>query len=502
MKKQHSIYGFTLIEIIIVIGVISILAGIVITAVNPRRQLAITENTKRAAAARELQNAIQQFVIDDKMLPGIPFDGDEVVTYEICREGGGNGCHDLTPLVTFGYLTAIPVDILAEAPLSGFRVTYRPSGHIAVESEHIEDATPDDDDEGCPTESIEFPAGEGFLEPYQITNCSQLQQMYGDSSYVLTRDIDCSATNPNHVCHASSIWADGGGVEGEGFIPLIPTLHLSFDGQGHSIRNLYSNRPTLGSALFYRLTGPSVDCCNVSLENVDIIGGRGALTNWLDHAEISDIRVTGSVQGAWRTGGVIGTAEDAAVRRASLAGTVTSTSDVVGGLIGELRDAITVEDCFVTGAVTGISDVGGLYGISLDEEQQVRRCYNAATVHASGMNFPIAGGMLGQTSTSTYGFPAITVENSFNVGEVSLAIAGFAGGITGAGGITPATNVYWFNFMGGPAHECGGTTSVDCIEVASPDVFYGTDGADHTVYATWDFQNIWQENSGALPTLR
>ena len=502
MKKQHSIYGFTLIEIIIVIGVISILAGIVITAVNPRRQLAITENTKRAAAARELQNAIQQFVIDDKMLPGIPFDGDEVVTYEICREGGGNGCHDLTPLVTFGYLTAIPVDILAEAPLSGFRVTYRPSGHIAVESEHIEDATPDDDDEGCPTESIEFPAGDGFLEPYQITNCSQLQQMFGNNSYVIMNDIDCSATNPADECHDDSIWADGGGQEGEGFIPINAINSFNFDGQGHTITNLYINRPEIGSALFYRLQGPDTTCCDVTLANVEIIGGDGALTNWADSTHVQDIHVIGSVLGSWRTGGIVGrmSGNNAAIRRASFAGTVVGTQDGVGGIVGQLTDANSViEDCLVSGIITGRSSVGGIAGRSEHSTQVVSRCYNASRIMATEMNFPVAGGLIGVTNESSPGFEAVTVENSFNIGEVSLAIAGFAGGITGAGAIDAASNVYWFNVPADNARECGGTIGVACIEEASPDVFWD---ANHPAYATWDFVNVWRENSGALPTLR
>ncbi len=58
--------GFTLIELMIVIGLISILASTVIIAVNPARQFAQARNTRRRSDVRALSNAIYENIIENK----------------------------------------------------------------------------------------------------------------------------------------------------------------------------------------------------------------------------------------------------------------------------------------------------------------------------------------------------------------------------------------------------------------------------------------------------
>lgn len=58
--------GFTLIEVLIVIGIIAILATIVIVAINPARQFAQARDTQRLSNVNTILNAIGQRIADGK----------------------------------------------------------------------------------------------------------------------------------------------------------------------------------------------------------------------------------------------------------------------------------------------------------------------------------------------------------------------------------------------------------------------------------------------------
>ncbi|MBP6883703.1 MAG: type II secretion system protein [Candidatus Pacebacteria bacterium] len=96
MKKLSRNKGFTLIEILVVIGIIAILATIVIIAINPSRQFKQARDTQRTSNVNAILNAIGQYVADNKGdLPSVP-----------SGEVNQALCDDLVPM----YLPSLPTD--------------------------------------------------------------------------------------------------------------------------------------------------------------------------------------------------------------------------------------------------------------------------------------------------------------------------------------------------------------------------------------------------------
>lgn len=103
--------GFTLLEVLLVVAVIAILAGIVIIAINPGKNLGDTRNSQRSSDVTTILNAVYQYSIDNGSVPTtIPSSATE-----ICSTTGAScttpAAIDLGVLTTSGkYLVAIPSD--------------------------------------------------------------------------------------------------------------------------------------------------------------------------------------------------------------------------------------------------------------------------------------------------------------------------------------------------------------------------------------------------------
>ena len=65
-KNKAQNKGFTLIEILVVIGLIAILAAIVLVAINPARQFAQARNSQRVSNVETIMNALGQDLAEHK----------------------------------------------------------------------------------------------------------------------------------------------------------------------------------------------------------------------------------------------------------------------------------------------------------------------------------------------------------------------------------------------------------------------------------------------------
>ncbi|OIO07957.1 hypothetical protein AUJ35_01240 [Candidatus Falkowbacteria bacterium CG1_02_41_21] len=110
MKNKKA---FTLLEILLVAAAIAILAGIVILAINPSKQLADTRNSQRRIDVNTILNAVYQYAIDNN--GNLPATIAATTTYGICRTNptATTTCTDLSVLTTDEkYLVSMPIDPL------------------------------------------------------------------------------------------------------------------------------------------------------------------------------------------------------------------------------------------------------------------------------------------------------------------------------------------------------------------------------------------------------
>ncbi|MFZ3074278.1 MAG: type II secretion system protein [Minisyncoccales bacterium] len=82
-EKETANAGFTLIEILVVIGLIALLAAVVIVAINPARQFAQGRDAQRTSNLNSILNAVSQRIADNKGVFEGTFKGGDGVDY-IC----------------------------------------------------------------------------------------------------------------------------------------------------------------------------------------------------------------------------------------------------------------------------------------------------------------------------------------------------------------------------------------------------------------------------------
>ncbi|PJE77102.1 hypothetical protein COV05_00635 [Candidatus Uhrbacteria bacterium CG10_big_fil_rev_8_21_14_0_10_48_16] len=135
MKKMHHVksnQGFTLLEILLVVATIAILAGIVIVALNPNKQLGDTRNSQRRSDVNTILNAVYQYTIDnDGVLPT----NITTTQTEICKTGGTcTGLIDLSVLTADEkYIISMPFDPTGGSTNgAGYEIKKSANGRITV----------------------------------------------------------------------------------------------------------------------------------------------------------------------------------------------------------------------------------------------------------------------------------------------------------------------------------------------------------------------------------
>lgn len=130
IKKQS---GFTLIEILVVIGIIAILAAVIIVALNPARQFAQARNTQRWSNVNTLLNAIGQRMVDNRGLWVTNATCTATLPSTATQIGTGAGNINLDPCIVPTYVSTMVMDpSVGSASITGYTVVVGTSGRITI----------------------------------------------------------------------------------------------------------------------------------------------------------------------------------------------------------------------------------------------------------------------------------------------------------------------------------------------------------------------------------
>lgn len=147
-NREKDEVGFTLIEVLVVMGIIALLSTIVLVAINPSRQFAQSRDTQRTSNVTALLNAIGQRAVDNRGIfeTGCAAGQIPATTTPIKY---GTGGFDIYPCIVPTYMALLPVDpkdgsfTNATSYDSGYTVVRDTvTGRITVSAPSTEIATP------------------------------------------------------------------------------------------------------------------------------------------------------------------------------------------------------------------------------------------------------------------------------------------------------------------------------------------------------------------------
>ncbi|KAA2766585.1 fimbrillin family protein [Alistipes onderdonkii] len=246
----------------------------------------------------------------------------------------------------------------------------------------------------------------------------------------------------------------------------------TFDGGGHTIMGLTVTTNDQYVGLFGRL-GKAGTVKNVVMDGIQItcnhrLGYAGGVAGFSWGGTIENCSVSGSVSGTICAGGVVGIQWEASITGCSSSATVKGMVQV-GGVAGETNSGATMAACYATGNVTieiaPIKNIAGGGLVGMNAGSSLLACYATGNVTSTG---------------SSTGY---------------VHIGGFLGG-----NYTTVTACYWKN-----NHEQGigynkkstEATKVDGTGVTWQKAVDAMNTALQTAGSEWRY-----ELTGALPTLR
>ena len=330
-------------------------------------------------------------------------------------------------------------------------------------------------------------------DPLVITTAAQLAEVAVlVNAGGLESFITGSSTNTVYLELGNDLDLSGYGRNwngGKGWVPIGNNTNgfkSSFDGGSHTVAGLYINDSSRDYAgLFGSVDGGMVE--NLALTAVDItvnecVGGvAGSIKGG---GTVQDCSVTGTVSGSSNVGGIAGEAygTGSTVQSCYANSTVSGTGSNTGGAVGIVGNNGSVQNCYTAGAVSGSFSVGGVAG-STGSDSTVQNCYAIGRV--SGSFF--VGGIAGANSG--------TIQNCAALNPGVQGAASFVGRVAGNNGYDILSgNVAFAGMTGGGSETTAGGLdgeSKTAAQIAAANFFQDLFGND----------TAWTYASGKLPGL-
>jgi hypothetical protein len=264
--------------------------------------------------------------------------------------------------------------------------------------------------------TITFSGGAGTEgSPYLISNKTDLKIL--SENWGVENLWNKYYQQTTNISFEASDFQSGGDFHNgeEGWIPIgngSTNFTGIYDGQDHTISNLFVNRSAEYQGLFGYISSSGSKIENLGVINVDVNGANntGALLGTNDQGNISNCFSTGVVSGSNWVGGLVGKNMYGPIKN-SYSACIMSGISSIGGLVG-ISFYCNISNSYSTGDIKGNSRVGGLVG---ENVSTINNCYstgNVARNAEASTSYTSFGGFVGWHGN----YP---ITNSYSTGSVS-----------------------------------------------------------------------------------
>lgn len=277
-----------------------------------------------------------------------------------------------------------------QATEKGFKVTATPN-YINTERSGIIEF---ENTEGSTSVSVKqkksdnpkFEAGNGTeTDPYIIATAAQLDEVrnFPSACFELSKDIDLSS----YLNSNSSGWTP------------IKDFTGKFDGKKHTIKGLWISLSSIDNVgLFANIQASynkraSVSNLFVNISKKGITGGSrvGGICGSLSDGNIENCMVTGDISGYQYVGGIVGVGgvwnnDNPSISQCASSGNIIATDGEVGGIFGYRYGSCSIENCY---SIANVKAEGSYSSSAYGIGYSAKNCYFAGTISGTGDVYPI-----------------------------------------------------------------------------------------------------------------